>query len=278
MAHCIAVALLGFTPFERANVEAHFRTRRGAERAYVVVDSADQAEFLVSDAHDDARHAELASSGRLAHTVVVGSKRRSGAAAQLPRPIRLRHLQRALDALPRRGPGAGEPSPGPQVQRVLGELAARTAAHVASDHAPAPVLQEHILVVDDDDAALRFMIAALGRFGFELHLARGAAEALARCRRRALDFVFVDAAHAATPGLADALRAACREAARRRPGETAQRPPALVLLARGGDEPVAGFDHVLARPLQRAELLRVIGSREVREVAFAETAGAATLY
>jgi two-component system, cell cycle response regulator len=167
----------------------------------------------------------------------------AAAAAQPPRPA----------ATPTPPPAPAEPAP---------------AASTAMDH---------ILVVDDSDIALRFMAGNLERFGFVVHLARSGEEAIERTLQRHFAFVFMDVN---MPGL-DGFRT-CKEIKRRR-YEGHQRPPTIVMLT-SRDTPIdklrgsmAGSDAYLTKPLREAELLKVIGDREVSQHEFAETAKAEDL-
>ena len=136
---------------------------------------------------------------------------------------------------------------------------------------------DHILVVDDSDIALRFMAGNLERFGFVVHLARSGEEAIERTLSRHFAFVFMDVN---MPGL-DGFKT-CKEIKRRR-YEDGKRPPTIVMLT-SRDTPIdklrgtmAGSDAYLTKPLREAELLKVIGDREVSQHEFAETAKAEDL-
>ena len=134
---------------------------------------------------------------------------------------------------------------------------------------------DHILVVDDSDIALRFMATNLQRFGFQVHLARSGAEAIERVARRHFEFVFMDVMMEGLDGFHT-----CKAIKRKTyPGN---RPPPTVVMLTSRSTAVdklrgtmAGADAYLTKPLQEAELLKVVGDREVALHAYADTAHAA---
>jgi two-component system, cell cycle response regulator len=214
-------------------------------------------------------------------------------------------------------PGVAQPAPAlpataapsAQVQRVLESLASRTvtldgsvdvralAAQAARPVAPpapatvpAPVTPpapaderegtrlDHILVVDDSDVALRFMAMHLQRFGFQIHLARSGTEALDRIKQRYFEFVFMDVVMDGLDGFQT-----CK-AIKRADYRGGQRPPTVVMLTSRGTPvdklrgTMAGADAYLTKPLVEAELLKIIGDREVEQHAYADTGLATTMF
>jgi two-component system cell cycle response regulator len=132
-------------------------------------------------------------------------------------------------------------------------------------------VEEHILVVDDSDIALRFMAGRLSRFGFVVHLARSGEEALARTQRQHFAFVFMDVT---MPGL-DGF-ATCK-LIKRRDYPAGTEPPTIVMLT-SRDTPIdklrgtmAGCDAYLTKPLDENALLKIVGDREIRQHEFADT-------
>ena len=146
------LALLGFTDFEQRSFQAFFDLGREQGPGYEITADLWRAECAVADAGDDEAVARLSHAGLLERTVLLGSTPHQGAALQLPRPINLLLVMRALDTLVGARPSAGarlapppaaaapKAPPNPpapsvtrpvrsenQVQRVLDELAFRTA-------------------------------------------------------------------------------------------------------------------------------------------------------
>ena len=121
------IALLGFSRFERATFESFFRLAARREPSYAPAASPPEADFVVADADDAAACAEVDRLGLRQRTVMLGITPRPGTLLQLPRPINLMLVVRALDGLPRTPASTpAEPAPSKQVQRVLEQLAQHT--------------------------------------------------------------------------------------------------------------------------------------------------------
>jgi CheY-like chemotaxis protein len=356
------LALLGFTPFERSSFQSFFDLGRAGGRVYEFVNDLWRAECVIADADDDEAMARVLHAGLLERSVLLGSTPHAGAALQLPRPINLLLVMRALAALvgpeavavagaaeqvddeehspqadPPVEPGAGvvassepeitarvvpemapEMSPetapeaprGSHVQRVLDELAFRTAtlpsnmdarayaqaALSAARHGSASSsagskrsssgrasksvnkdAMEHVLVIDHDATTLRMVAVQLQRFGFQMHLAGHPDDALRLLARRFYDFVFVDPA---LPGL-DALLV-CRLA--RQVAPPGERCATTIVLLADPSAPAAPLeralpaaDACLKKPLTQRTLLKLVGEREVARYAYADTARTTTL-
>jgi DNA-binding response OmpR family regulator len=123
-----------------------------------------------------------------------------------------------------------------------------------------------MLVVDDDEEVLRFMAMHLAHFGFEAHLAHSGDEALRRIGARHFEFVFLATGMDGLDGFHT-----CR-LIKREPYPHARDRPTVVLML-PGDAPVdrvrahmADADAWLAKPLDAAALLRVVGEREARRL------------
>ena len=94
------LALLGFTPFERRTFQAFFEHGREQGPGYEFTDDLWRAECAVADADDEEAMARLLHAGALVErAVLLGSTPHHGAALQLPRPINLLLVMRALDTL-----------------------------------------------------------------------------------------------------------------------------------------------------------------------------------
>lgn len=297
MSAVIRVALVGFTSFEHDNFDSYFRLAERPVQPFVLTARIAECRLAVVNADDDAAVAEVTRQDKLSSSLMLGNKLREGAAMQLTRPINLTLVVRALEELAQHEPPASR-----AVQRVLDDLAqvtATLAGHIrprelaaawADDGDPAAAPPErrsqgkshqaanrerrsgldHILIVDGHDGAMRFMVNQLERFGFQLHLARSADEALDRIARRHFELVFVDVSLADAQGRNTCV--AIRHLAARR-----NAPPPTVVVMADEDTPVAylpdeGCDAYLLRPLAADALLKVVGDREVAKHAFARTA------
>jgi len=297
MSAVIRIALVGFTPFEQANFESYFRLAGKPAQPFVLTARVTDCRLAVVNADDDAAVAEVTRQDKLGCSLMLGNQLREGAAMQLARPINLSLVVRALDELAEHEPPASR-----SVQRVLDDLVqvtATMAGHMrpremaaawggaGSALADPPASRssgnsrnsaaserrnglDHILVVDPQDAALRFIVHELERFGFQAHMARSVEEALDRVARRHFEFVFVDVSLADASG-----RNAC-SAIRQLAARRELTPPTLVVMADEdtplADLPEADCDTYLLRPLTAGALLKVVGDREVAKHAFAPTA------
>jgi CheY-like chemotaxis protein len=289
------ISVLGFTPIERVTIEALFRLSHRRQRPYEVEPTLGDADFLLVDADHPQAFDQVVQAGGLDRCLLIGDRRRAGAAAQLPRPIHLTAILQTLDKLLERQTPAAVAAVAPDV--AVGGIDLDLSLRADSDimvHAeprpiawpptldfagptppdPLPAVLDHILVVDDNDAALRFMALHLNRFGFQVHLARSGAGALARLARRHFEFVFVDAGIAAMGGFGFCKALKQGFEADHRP------PPTVVLMTRPSPHPgpppavLPGCDAVLAKPLMELDLLAVVGDREVQQHGYASTLNA----
>ena len=300
MSAAIRIALVGFTSFEHHTFESYFRLAEQSEPHYQLTDHITECRLAVVNADDDHAYADIVRHAKLGVSLMLGNTPREGAVEQLPRPIDLNMVVRALDDLVARTPPLSR-----AVQRVLDdlvivtqtlggeinprELAARHAAgpvpgperrHLERERhrgkGPARPELDHILVVDRGDSVMRFMVQHLERFGFQLHRVCSAAEAIEKAARRHHEFVFVDASLADPRGLGTCL------AIKQHSCASAQPPPTVVVLVRQHTAVIdlpdasAGCDDYLLRPLQQGALLKLVGDREVTKTAFASTAHTAS--
>jgi two-component system, cell cycle response regulator len=283
----LPVSMVGFSAFERSTLEAFFRLAARRSPSYVHMADAAQAQILLVDAdHADAVAYPQAVPGRC---VYIGASGRTGQLAHMPRPINMMALLRLLDGCVTQLPQAVAPvaervvaaptvsvaSAAPRVVELPVQRTAKTAPAKLEDSAPknerAVSRLDNILVVDDSDIALRFMANCLGRFGFDVHLARSGEEALNRVANEHFQFVFMDVT---MPGL-DGYQT-CK-LIKKRPYADGRRPPTVVMLtSRGGlvDKmrgTLSGCDAYLTKPLQQEALMKVIGDRIVSDVREADT-------
>jgi CheY-like chemotaxis protein len=259
------VALIGFTPFERSTLDAFFRLAARRSPAYSPCPDPARAQLLLVDADSaDAMAHPLARSGRC---VFVGAQGRPEQLGHMPRPLNMMALLRTLDGCvgaAGRLPAVPTPTRTPKVAPLVPKEIDPPASVDEHD-------KDHILVVDDSDVALRFMTNCLGRFGFEVHLARSGEEALSRVAERSFDFVFMDVT---MPGI-DGYQT-CK-LIKKRPYPEGKRAPSVVMLtSRGGmvDKmrgTLSGCDAYLTKPLQQDALMKVIGERIATSTAEADT-------
>lgn len=252
------VALLGFNAFERSAFESLFRLSARRTPAFTHCERVSDSEILIVDGESTAALARLRSTPTLPRLLVVGGKTPvQGASAHLPRPVNLMAVLKTLDDILPVEPASRHT----EAKATPVPIPLRPALPpVVPSVAPA-VTAEKILVVDDSDIALRFMAQRLGRFGLTVHLARSGEEALVLTAQHAFAFVFMDVS---MPGL-DGFKA-CKAIKRstRPPGEAA--PMVVMLTSRGSPidklrGTMAGCDAYLTKPLEEAELLKVIGMK-----------------
>ena len=271
------VALVGFTSFERATFESFFRLASRRSPAYAYSDRLDDCELVIADSDRESVMVELAAAGKLDRALLIGAQRRHGA-LQLPRPMNLMAVMRALDRLcdPAAGPALAElrASGLPTAPVLVAVAEAVTEPGTLSEPPPLreAVVMDHILVVDDSDVALRFMTKRLNRFGYEIHLARSGEDALRRMDGQHFEFVFLDVMMDGMDGYQT-----CKLIKKR--GYPNGRPPPTVVMVtsltgamdkmRGT---LAGCDAYLTKPLVDNDLLKIIGDREVVKHQFADTA------
>ena len=116
---------------------------------------------------------------------------------------------------------------------------------------------DEILVVDDSDVALKFMQNRLTRYGFRARLARSGEEALTRVAAEKYKFVFMDVMMDGLDGYQT-----CR-AIKQKKYLSGKAPVVVMLTSRGGSIDkirggLAGCDAYLTKPLNEAELLKVL--------------------
>ncbi|MBL8341090.1 MAG: hypothetical protein JNL30_06430 [Rubrivivax sp.] len=144
---------------------------------------------------------------------------------------------------------------------------------------PAPARVEHVLVVDAGEEVFRFLVAEVGPFGFAVHRARDAAEALDRVNTRGFRFAFLHAGSGqeGAARLALQLRLAAGDRGREPPAVVmVGAPQALVGMASASSLGLAEVDAFLTLPLQRDELLDLVGGRTLQRQGFAPTSPQST--
>ena len=272
------VALIGFTAFERATFETFFRLASRRTPAYSYSETLEDCELVIADSDRESVMVKLAGFERLDKVLLIGSFRRNGA-LQLPRPMNLMAVLRALDRLAEPVPDVfvvtdGRPGPLASAPPIPDNAEAITEAGVLVSEPPPemePSVMDHILVVDDSDVALRFMTKRLNRFGYEIHLARSGEEALRRMDGQQFEFVFLDVRMDGMDGYQTCKLIKKRSYPMGRP------PPTVVMVTslNGAMDKMrgtlAGCDAYLTKPLVDNDLLKIIGDREVVKHQFADT-------
>jgi len=272
------VALIGFTAFERATFETFFRLASRRTPAYSYSETLEDCELVIADSDRESVMVKLAGFERLDKVLLIGSFRRNGA-LQLPRPMNLMAVLRALDRLAEPVPDVfvvtdGRPGPLASAPPIPDNAEAITEAGVLVSEPPPemePSVMDHILVVDDSDVALRFMTKRLNRFGYEIHLARSGEEALRRMDGQQFEFVFLDVRMDGMDGYQTCKLIKKRSYPLGRP------PPTVVMVTslNGAMDKMrgtlAGCDAYLTKPLVDNDLLKIIGDREVVKHQFADT-------
>jgi CheY-like chemotaxis protein len=242
------VVLLGFSDFERHQLETVLRLAGARAVRYRLVTDAAQAELAVADADDAEAQATVRRLGLVA--LSVGSGLGGGGTPHLARPINVAQVVRALDPLARRGP-----PPSPPVQRVLDEL-----AHVAGLPPPRP--RARLLVAAHEAVATPLLLAPLQRAGCELLRVRSGAEAIERARDSAPDLVLIDAGLDGLDGYH-----ACRSIKQRAQAE-GRVAPTVVMIAAGPmavnrvRADMAGADQLLPAPLDAEAVLALLPGPE----------------
>ena len=210
----VRVALLGFTDFERKHIEAGLQPGDESGRRYCVAMTLAASNLAVVNADDDIAVAQVLDQGRLASSVMLGTTQRSGAAAQLPRPISLVHLLRTLDRLVNSAPpmsaavrrvqedwsrmlAVGAPPAPPKAATSATAAMPMIQGRAPSNQAvPARAMAAsqdwaQALVVDSSDEAWRLLSSQLPRFGYQAHQLRDCAQALERLSRQPFDLIIL---------------------------------------------------------------------------------------
>ena len=291
----VKVLLLGFAPFEKATFESFFKLVGRRETFYKIVPDFVQAQVLMVNSDNPAAvqwaNASVSPSQK---ALFVGAADASGKWPTAPRPIKLTTILGFLDVLMMAEtssvqqsasstpeatvvttPVVADSAPAPlktaPAAFAKGSVRQGSGSRSRSDFgasnflglgsAPPPVLPaqqyDDILVVDDSDIALKFMQNRLTRYGFRAELAKSGEEALTRVATESYKFVFLDVMMEGLDGYQT-----CR-AIKQRKYATARAPIVVMLTSRGGSIDkirggLAGCDAYLTKPLNEAELLKVL--------------------
>ncbi|MGB4115912.1 MAG: response regulator [Polaromonas sp.] len=290
----VNVLLLGFAPFEKATFESFFKLVGRRETLYKIVSEVAQAQVLmVNSDNPTAVQWANASVSSPQKALYIGAADPSGKWPAAPRPIKLTTVLGLLDVLTMADKSAAQ-QPAPQRAEAM-VMASPVAAPAAvalkpvqqmpvkesvrqgsggrsrSDFgasnfmglgtAPTPLSSaqqfDDILVVDDSDIALKFMQNRLTRYGFRAELVKSGEEALTRVATESYKFVFLDVMMEGLDGYQT-----CR-AIKQRKYTSGKAPVVVMLTSRGGSIDkirggLAGCDAYLTKPLNEAELLKVL--------------------
>ena len=296
MSPAVRVALLGFSNFERTALAACFRLAGVRQPHYEQVTDLEQADLLVADADHAASVHLVQVTERLADTVFIGTQPPDDARAWMARPIDPLHVMRELDAMvAQRGgvnvsavpsapaakaapvraevPHAPQPPTAPVLPVVPAVPDAPKIPAVPSAPAPPrsstrtrrpkPVVppMRHALLVDDSAIATLFLQKCLQPYGLEITSAASSSRATLLMSQQRFDIVFLDV-ELGDDSPMDGL-ALCQQI-RRHPVPAGGRAPVVVMVSAHHREldrvrgTLAGCDAYLAKPLQQAELDKLL--------------------
>jgi two-component system, cell cycle response regulator len=286
------ILLLGFAPFEKSTFESFFRLVGRRETLYQIVSDVGSADVLMVNG-DNPTAVQWANSSVKPpqKALYIGTPDPSGKWPTATRPIKLTAVLGLLDVLVMAKKAPIEKAP---ISREEATIVAPAPVVVTQPVVPLPLKRkgsvrqgyggrsnsnfgtsnfmglgdasmaptrgqqfDDILVVDDSDVALKFMQNRLTRYGFRAELARSGEEALTRVSTEAYKFVFLDVMMEGLDGYQT-----CR-AIKLRKYASGKTPVVVMLTSRGGSIDkirggLAGCDAYLTKPLNEAELLKVL--------------------
>ena len=284
----VNVLLLGFAPFEKSTFESFFKLVGRRDTLYEIVPDVAQAQVLMVNG-DNPTAVQWASASVKSpqKAMYIGAPDPSGKWPTAPRPIKLTTVLGLLDVLVMADKASAQDAPIPReeagviaapvsVPKVLmpatrGSVRQGSGTRNSSNFgasnfmglgsAPQPLstaqVYDDILVVDDSDVALKFMQNRITRYGFRAELAKSGEEALTRLSAEKYKFVFLDVMMEGLDGYQT-----CRAIKQRKYG-SGKAPVVVMLTSRGGSIDkirggLAGCDAYLTKPLNEAELLKVL--------------------
>ena len=292
----VKVLLLGFAPFEKSTFDSFFKLVGRRDTLYTTVQDVGQAQILMVNGDNPTAVQWANASVKFPQKALfIGAADASGKWPAAARPIKLTTVLGLLDLLisadktdsrqqdptrpdavvmapvlavvPKALPVTNPPAvaANSSVRQGLGIGRSRSdfgaSNFMGLGNAPAPLYSaqqyDDILVVDDSDIALKFMQNRLTRYGFRAELAKSGEEALTRVATETYKFVFLDVMMEGLDGYQT-----CR-AIKQRKYASGRAPVAVMLTSRGGSIDkirggLAGCDAYLTKPLNEAELLKVL--------------------
>ena len=216
------------------------------------MDDLNTAALILANADDLDVMRDLVAVAPRQHVLLIGASGHGTAWPVQPRPIKLMSVLTAMEQL--LSPAAAEPA---------APARRRAAAPPPAEEPTQPMANDDgILVVDDSETALHFMLNRLRRFGFTAELVHSGEEALKRIAQRPYKFVFLDVMMEGMDGYQ-----ACRSIKQRYYPDG--KPPVVVMLtSRTGTidkakGKLAGCDAYLAKPLTERDLALVLTKFDV---------------
>ncbi len=288
MSVVVNISLLGFVPFEKTTFESFFKLAGRRDTVYKIVDDPEQAKvFMINGDSPPAVDWSVTSLKPSQKALFVGTADPSGRWQAAARPIRLTTVLGLLDAISMSSEDAPASSADTAVYKKLTTTAPVTQPAVAraasvtlgngvrrnassdfgasdfmglakpAEQDSASQQYDEILIVDDSDVALKFMQNRLTRYGFRARLAKSGEEALDRVAAEKYKFVFMDVMMDGLDGYQT-----CR-AIKQKKYPSGKSPVVVMLTSRGGSIDkirggLAGCDAYLTKPLNEAELLKVL--------------------
>jgi CheY-like chemotaxis protein len=286
----VSVFLLGFAPFEKSTFESFFKLAGKRDTLYKISADVTQAKVVVVNSDNSSAVQWVQKSVKSPQKAIyIGAPDPTGLWPAVSKPIKLTAILGMLDVLVLAGRAAGDgqprqegegasviPSPvEPPVASIseraqgsvrqgsgrdgLSDFGASSFLGLGKTPSALPTGQQYddILIVDDDDSALKFMQKRITRYGFRAELAKTGKEALIRVSAGNYKFVFLEVFLQGIDGYQ-----VCRSIKQNKYG--IGKPPVVVMLTsrgasadkiRGG---LAGCDAYLTKPLDEAELLKVL--------------------
>ena len=263
--------MLGFSSFERTALSTCFRLTAEREPHYEQLTNLDDAELLVADA-DHAPSVQLVqATERLADTVFIGAQPPEDARAWMARPIDPLHVMRELDAMVAQRAGVQAPPvpqrppapPATPAPPAAPQTPAPTPPPAPRARRPQPVANRvrHALLVDDSAIAVLFLQKCLQAFGLHIATAASSDRATLLMSQQRFDFIFLDVELGEDSSM-DGLTL-CQQI-RRHPVPAGAQAPVVVMVSAHHREidrvrgTLAGCDAYLAKPLQQAELDKLL--------------------
>ena len=242
------IALVGFTSFEYSAFESFFRLAR-RQPGWRIVDDLNSAALILANADELDVMRDLMAVAPRQQVLLIGASSHGTAWPLQPRPIKLMSVLTAMEQLlsPAAAAAAG-------AQALPRSRAPEAEAEVPTQPL---VTDDGILVVDDSETALHFMLNRLRRFGFTAELVHSGEEALKRIAQRPYKFVFLDVMMEGMDGYQ-----ACR-AIKQRYYPDGKPPVVVMLTSRTGTidkakGKLAGCDAYLAKQLTERDLATVL--------------------
>ena len=285
----VNILLLGFAPFEKSTFESFFKLVGRRDTFYKTVTDVTSAHvLLVNGDNPTAVQWTAASLKPPQKAMYVGASDSTGKWPAAPRPIKLTTVLGLLDVLVMADRATVQETPIRREEAVLiaapahppvsltvvpktkgsvrqgsGKVSSNFGTSNFMGLGATPValstaqVYDDILVVDDSDVALKFMQNRITRYGFRAELARSGEEALTRLSVEKFKFVFLDVMMQGLDGYQT-----CR-AIKQRKYASGKAPVVVMLTSRGGSIDkirggLAGCDAYLTKPLNEAELLKVL--------------------